>query len=426
MPVHDLLDRIYCEGDVLNRYHAAYPSHLQHRVAANLTRFIELALEIDSGRYPSIGRFVSRLQTLQQQEQDAPDEGSPLQAGSRVRLMTIHAAKGLEAPIVFLVDSTNTRTNATAHQAIVDWPAQAPRPLSFLLAGSKEQQDSFTQGILERHEQAETREDANLLYVAITRPKQYLFISGCQPRRGNTLGWYGLLRAPFTDDEKELPNDGLVYNSGTQPTQASRVPVSKDRNSAPQLLSEQLSVSTPASNIAPSRIVADPDAPVITQATDPDARTRGIAIHRMLQLLSEQATDIRQRVAAELGLPSEDRDLQTWQDTANEVFQSAAFAHLFDPALFISAHNEVPLHYKTNGQDVYGIIDRLVITEDCIWLVDYKTHQTANTAELEALSEHYRAQLEYYQTGIQHLWPRLPINAGLLFTHTLTWKPLAI
>ncbi|MEE8380046.1 MAG: UvrD-helicase domain-containing protein, partial [Gammaproteobacteria bacterium] len=99
IPVHDLLDHIYCEGDVMNRYHAAYPPHLQHRVAANLTRFIELALEIDSGRYPTIGRFVSRLKLLRQQEQDAPDEGTPLQSDSRVRIMTIHASKGLESPV---------------------------------------------------------------------------------------------------------------------------------------------------------------------------------------------------------------------------------------------------------------------------------------------------------------------------------------
>ncbi|HFE31808.1 MAG TPA: DNA helicase UvrD, partial [Gammaproteobacteria bacterium] len=140
LPVHDLLDRIFCEGDVLKRYHAAYPAHLQTRVAANLTRFLELALEIDSGRYPSIGRFVARLQGLRQQEQDAPDEGSPLQAGARVRLMTIHAAKGLEAPVVFLADSATTRSDKTAHTAVVDWPAEAPRPAHFLLATHKDRQ----------------------------------------------------------------------------------------------------------------------------------------------------------------------------------------------------------------------------------------------------------------------------------------------
>ncbi len=425
LPVHDLLDRIYCEGDVLNRYHSAYPTHLQHRVAANLTRFIELALEIDSGRYPSIGRFVSRLHTLQQQEQDAPDEGSPLQAGSRVRLMTIHAAKGLEAPVVFLVDSTNVRNSSMAHQAIVDWPAQAPRPVSFLLAGTKEQQDAFTQNILDRHAKAETREDANLLYVAITRPKQFLFISGCQPQRGSELGWYGFLQAPFIETAEELSATGWTFTSGQPATHTAKITTVPEISTVTPDKIQPLVLEKPRSNIAPSNVSATPAAPLISPMDDPDARTRGIAIHRMLQLLNEQATDIPQRVATELDLPADD-DLTAWFNSANTVFQSATFSHLFDPAQFISAHNEVPLHYTNEGQSVYGIIDRLVISKKCIWLVDYKTHHIENATELDVLAERYQSQLNYYRIGIQRLWPTLPIEAGLLFTDMLAWKPLPL
>ncbi|MDH3947491.1 MAG: UvrD-helicase domain-containing protein, partial [Gammaproteobacteria bacterium] len=94
IPVHDLLDRIYSEGQVLTRFSAAFPPHLQARVSANLTRLLELALEMDSGRYPSLMRFIHWLNELRQQQHDAPDE--PVSSGEmdRVRLMTIHAAKG--------------------------------------------------------------------------------------------------------------------------------------------------------------------------------------------------------------------------------------------------------------------------------------------------------------------------------------------
>ncbi len=425
LPVHDLLDRIYCDGDVFNRYHAVYPPHLQHRVAANLTRFIELALEIDSGRYPSIGRFVSRLHTLQQQEQDAPDEGSPLQAGSRVRLMTIHAAKGLEAAVVFLVDSTNVRNSSVAHQAIVDWPSQEPRPVSFLLTGNKEQQDSFTQNILDRHTKAETREDANLLYVAITRAKQFLFISGCQPRRGNASGWYTLLQAPFIETTDDLTTTGLIFSSGKPMAHTTPVTATPDITTISYNKIQPLILENPKRDIAPSNILTHTAALLTSAITESDARIRGIAIHRMLQLLSEQATNIPQRVATELNLPTGDNHVTTWFDNASAVFQSATFSHLFDPAQFSNAYNEVPLNYRKKGQNVYGIIDRLVINKECIWLVDYKTHHTHDVAELDALAEYYQPQLDYYRIGIQRLWPTLPIKAGLLFTDTLTWKPLA-
>ena len=63
-PVHDLLDRIYHEGQVLARYHAACPPVIAGQVRANLDRFLELALELDGGRYPSLPRFVAELARL--------------------------------------------------------------------------------------------------------------------------------------------------------------------------------------------------------------------------------------------------------------------------------------------------------------------------------------------------------------------------
>ncbi len=462
-PVHDLLDRIFCEGDVLKRYHAAYPEHLRHRVEANLTRFIELALEIDSGRYPTIGHFVARLRALREKQQDAPDEGTPMQAGTRVRLMTIHASKGLEASVVFVADTSNAVSRNRAYEAMVDWPTDAPRPHCFLLTGKKEQRDPFTTAIQEQHAQAEAREDANLLYVAVTRAKQWLFISGCRPTRGNELGWYGLMQTAFapkdeTPDATQSTNKqeqtadtsrpqgatlGIVLTSGTphivakQPVQTTTnietavtvtetVTETTAKTTAPQLtLNLEPTSATDTGIIAPSRIVGFSSNPT---DTDPDGRTRGIAIHRMLQLLCQQAPNITQRVINELGLATNEDQILKWLDNAIGVFQAPAFAHLFDPKHFIDAYNEVPLHYNIDGQSVHGIIDRLVISDDCIWLVDYKTHRIGtharNSAVLDALAEHYRPQLEYYRTGIESLWPGRRIEAGLLFTDGPIWKPL--
>ena len=108
IPVHDLLDRIFHEAEVLQRYEAAFPPALKPRVHASLTRFIELALEVDNGRYPSLPRFLDQLNRLRQSDNDQPDEGTPEETDSqRVRIMTIHGAKGLEAPVIFLADTAN-------------------------------------------------------------------------------------------------------------------------------------------------------------------------------------------------------------------------------------------------------------------------------------------------------------------------------
>ena len=429
MPVHDLLDRIFDEGDVVNRYRTAYPEHLRHRVEANLTRFIELALEIDSGRYPSIGRFVTRLRELREKSQDAPDEGIPTQSGARVRIMTIHASKGLEASVVFVADTTSTSAGNRAYRALVDWPTDAPRPNCFLLTGKKQQYDTFTGAVLERHAEAEAREDANLLYVALTRARQLLYVSGCHPTRGESLGWYGLMQQAYrceTDTEQDTASLDLVAASGEQPDRrATTEPDVASPAPPPAGLDRPLpglGGETRNGIIAPSRLVA---AAAGARHTDPDGRTRGIAIHRMLQLLCEQARGIPQRVAVELGFAMDDARLPGWFQIACRVFGDSSLSHLFDPANYLSAYNEVALNHRTDdGQTVYGIIDRLVVAEDVIWLVDYKTHRTNDAPELAELAEHYRAQMESYRAGVTRLWPGRTVRAGLLFTEGPTWVAL--
>jgi ATP-dependent helicase/nuclease subunit A len=416
-PVHDLLDRVFCEGDVLRRYQNAYPAHLRHRVAANLNRFLELALEIDSGRYPSVGHFIARLQSLRQRAQEAPDEGTPTQATDRVRIMTIHASKGLEAPVVFVADSANTTGAAKANQAVLDWPAGESRPTCFLLAGKKEQQAPFTRRLLEHQAMAAAREDANLLYVAVTRARQLLFISGCRPSRGTDLGWYGLI----ADQYPEAAASPLLHESGNRP------PPPAATTTAPATAAVEPSLCQPLSLPVQREVFIAPSRHIVTgagefqPATEEDARTRGIAIHRLLQLLCEGATDVKRRVAAELGLAVGDGELGEWVEEAQRVFGEPRFSHLFDAAHYSAAYNEVPLHYRDGRQWVYGIVDRVVVSGDTVWLVDYKTHAVPDQQTALALAERYRPQLAYYARGAQRLWPQQQIRSGLLFTAGRQW-----
>ncbi len=441
IPVHDLLDHVYCEGDVMNRYHSAYPPHLQHRVAANLTRFIELALEVDSGRYPTIGRFVARLKLLRQQEQDAPDEGTSIQSDSRVRIMTIHASKGLEAPVIFIADATNSGHDKNANQAIVDWPTQSDRPECFLLAGKKETQDSFTTSILDRNAQAEAREDANLLYVAVTRAKQLLFISGCRPKKGNNLGWYGLIM----DQHPETSADNsIIFESGNYPKSglgASTTEISSiDIN---PLLNKTLPRQPREIIIAPSYQTESVKQPSIdkqqkeSEFSQDDAQTRGVFIHRCLQILCEQENKgknseiLLKRVCSELGInnrgktdePHLNNELTEWLNESQTVFSHPEFAHLFDATQYLSAYNEAPVQYRqgkgTNGAMVYGIVDRIIVTENEVFVIDYKTHRLTASDQTSELIEHYSPQIDLYCQGASLLWPDKNVRGFLLLTHNL-------
>jgi ATP-dependent helicase/nuclease subunit A len=422
VPIHDLLDRIYHEGNVLARYQAAYPPHLHARSESNLTRFLELALAIDSGRYPSLGRFLGRLGEMRENSDEAPDEAPAGGNGERVRLMTIHAAKGLEAPVVFVADTARGVSRDRPFRALVDWPAEAPRPEAFLLVGKKGQQESFTRESLAHEQLEEQREDANLLYVALTRARQHLYLSGCAPARGEGLGWYGAAREAL-DPLHERPLDApCQLQSGTPPPLDTTTATTQGHGTTPavpETLSRPITLTPASHEIAPSyhygeTINATP------ASGDEDGRVRGIAIHRLLELMSEGdgATQqaITERVTLELGMVNGERELQQWSDEAWQLLAEPALQGVLRP-VGMEALNEVAIIYPQQGCTVHGVIDRLLLGNDEIWVIDYKTHRQATRENLATLATPYQQQLRYYAEGVARLWPGRRVRTFLLFTH---------
>ena len=285
LPVHDLLDIVYSEANVLARYAAAFPPHLSQRVTANLTRFLELALEMDSGRYPSLSRFSSWLSELRQRENEAPDEPVTVtsETEQRVRILSVHAAKGLEAPIIFLVDSARNSANNNAYSTLVDWPAEKNKPDYFLLTTAKKDLDKFSEDCIKAQDFFEQRETANLLYVAVTRAKQMLFISGSEPK-SKDHGWYEKICMAYGFTSTENEDAVIVEEKGKEKTiendAKTKIETSK---TIPKELSLPLNMNFNKSDISPS----SQDDFTIDHADSSEKNTlRGIIMHQMLNAFS--------------------------------------------------------------------------------------------------------------------------------------------
>lgn len=415
VPVHDLLDRIYCEGDVVARYEAAFPDHLQGRVRANLTQFIELALEVDSGRYPSLSRFLAVLQALQEQGREGPDEGPPPGVDA-VRLMTIHAAKGLEAPVVFLVDAAASKHDTRAFHTLVAWPVEADRPLHFFLTGKRSDMDALSRALYQEESRAQQREEANLLYVAVTRAKQMLIVSGCEPGRRHGQSWYDMIAAQIAPDGI---TDTWIHESGQRPAAASTPPLPPPSDIRPDpRLSRPLPRDLDAREVTPSQASVPGDEVFDAgELSGPDARRRGTAIHRMLELLAGGRTDgVLAMVANEMGIGVDDEQLSRWWDEALGVYESPRLTHLFSPRQYITAYNEVPVQYYHANRHIHGIVDRLVVFNDEVVLIDYKTHAHATPSNLPEIAGAYTETMDLYRRGVQGLWPGKKVRAQLLFT----------
>ena len=420
VPIHDLLERVFHEANLLARYEAAFPATQSARVRANLTRFVELALEVDAGRYPTLPRFLERVRQLRKLDREGPNQATPTaEGGARVHLLTIHAAKGLESPVVFLADSTNPGNSPPGHQPLVRWPAETDRPSDFMLLGNTRQRDAVSKQLHELERQEEHREAANLLYVALTRAKHMLIVSGCTATsRSRSRSWYAQIATAVCG--QEAPQEPWIDEFLQAPERPAAEPLQSpsDADVDPRLR-QPIPTRGLWSEIAPSRAAPQAD----MESDDALGRLRGVAIHRMLQLATEargyQASRnaVTQRVAAEMQWAHSDRTLQSWWQEVERLRADPKLAWLFEPQAPAKAYNEVPIEYLDRGRTVYGIIDRLVATDAGVWLVDYKTHRVRCATQLHDLCDRYRVQLALYREGVQRIWPDRPVQTCLLFTH---------
>ena len=441
LPVHDLLDRIYCEGNVVARFLSAAVPHLKPRVEANLNRLLEVALEIDSGRYPSLSHFLGHLENLSDDDDKTPSQPA-WNREPRVRVMTIHAAKGLESPVVFLADAARGGGyRDRGMQPLIDWPVNEARPRYFHLGGNSRNIDDVSLLLKRQQQWSARREEANLLYVALTRARQMLFVSGCEPGKGSR-GWFGFiekrlrqaihsgaaasaglrLESPTANADETASNFFARLEFGAPP----RLDPEQEKHVAGFVIDPMLTNPIPGTGVSgmvhPSRTVMETDDPPIENAGSPesgsDVLRRGVVMHRMLERLagSQARNAAEDALRRELGDRLEAGEFDSWWREACRLVDQDPFRDYFDPARYYEARNEMPILYRDGTQDVYGVIDRLIIRENEIVLIDYKTHARATTENMEQLAEGFREQMQMYAEGVRRLWPEKKLRTLLFFT----------
>lgn len=387
LPVHDLLDRIYFEGDAQVCYAAAVPQVMRATVLANLQAFLEIALNVDAGRYPSLPGFLRELADLRRAaDNESPDEGKVAQAGNAIRIYTVHEAKGLEAPIVWLLDTNAKPPADRGYDVLVDWPTDATTPAHFSLYGDKASRGQVREHYFAQEAALAQREDLNLLYVAMTRAKQALLVSG----NGALLEgqWYQRIK-DVTDAAVENPLASEVAGPGSTESRNLH-PASRILN--PESVDARLCDAWPVGTRKP----------VMS-----DAQRSGVWLHGLLQYLATPDAafqeDLQHELRIKLNIPVGQMP-ELWQQ-AQAVLNSPELARFFDAQYYLAASNELS-YVNAIGQ--LRRIDRLVEFENEVWVLDYKTG--ANT-DLQV----HTAQLEEYRTAMQGIHPHKTLRCGLVF-----------
>jgi len=458
LPVHDCLDKIFSEGNIVNRYIAANRPENKHKVAANCQRFLELSLDTDSGRYPSITRFLQKLNHLKTHSQSPPEEPLSQSNESRVTLMTIHGSKGLESPIIFLADCNNSASNKNAYSTLVRWPADKDRPTNFQLQLSKHDTDKLTEKLQQEKLKEQNREELNLLYVALTRAREQLYISGINTGRHKDNSWYQIINSglhSITEAEtaaggincrvhRHLSYEKAEFSQLDKLHDSDCSSTDRDLTADPGLLTPIKQLPSSRKMIAPSmqsdsgKYKDQYDIPAATERSETDNKLliwRGTVIHQVLETFcnardnadERSLLELKKQLSAQLTTQRSPfkKHLETCINEAVNTVNNTDFNDIFNPEQGASCYNEMPLMYlqKQPGNDeqaVYGIIDRVIKTDESIFIIDYKTHQLCKDENLQDIAIQFTEQLGYYRQGIQRLWPEYKhdaIKAGILFTH---------
>ena len=328
------------------------------------------------------------------------------QESQGVRVMTVHGAKGLQAPIVFLADTTHVPQNARKNILCTDdacfWPGKA------------ENQNIFYSQYKGLENQRIDNERFRLLYVAMTRAEDELYITGCKKTKFPEKQWYTWIESALSNCSITMPDGKLVLS--TLPITATGKPSAISTNIAlPEFAQTDAIQENTLSTFDDNEINNN----VLVTSTQKFAIERGIIIHRLLEFLPEVTKEKRESVIRNIitkYLPDEN---------GNNIIQKINNILYHNDFKYIFCKNSVAevMISATSGNDIISRqIDRLVITENEVIIIDYKTHHTPPT--LSAVPAHYLKQMATYRMLLQQLYPDKPVRCALLWTSTLTLMPL--
>lgn len=367
------------------------------------------------------------------------------QARGEVRIMTTHAAKGLEAPIVFLVDSGSALFHDSHLPRLVPFrPRSGGQATGYLWRASADTANAVTRTIgLELRQKAE-EEYRRLLYVGMTRAEDRLILCGYHGKREpSEMTWHAIvsraLKASHHCQEVEDPATGETFHryrvSGAAIVEPAAVPAeaapAAPAAPMPEALRRKLAPAPALPRpLAPSGVGAAIDPPVGeagptgSPVLDPQALTqpsllRGTAVHRLLQRLPDIAPERRMEVAlaylrgAGAGMDAAQAE-RTWAEV-QAILEAPAYEGLFLPGSRAEVSVMGQLEIGGRQRAVSGKIDRLLVAPDRILLVDYKTNRPAPAALADVPPLHV-AQLALYRELLKPVYPDHSVEAALLYT----------
>jgi ATP-dependent helicase/nuclease subunit A len=449
LSVHDFYARVLGSHGGRRQFLA----RLGTEVSDILDEFLTFTLDHESSGLPGLQSFVSTLELEAPEVKREQDKGR-----NEVRIMTVHASKGLEAPIVFLVDGGSkafTHTHLPKLRLIESRSGEPPMPVWVPVSDLA---NSLTQNDAARIQTLAEEEYRRLLYVAMTRAADRLVVCGYRGVRENSDTWHMMISTALHEDHPYVEAATFSGPDGEWQGTRWRVPRversferldhSQERKSEEALpdgllrpLPPQAELPRPLSPSGAGTIIDEDEggllvtSPLFSERERSDrSLEKGRLIHRMLQALPDIPLDERPDAASRYA----ERAARFWPEAERLRLVDSVLKLLdeedLQPVLGEQARPEVSIMGTLTLDDrryaVSGRIDRLAVLSDRVVILDYKTNRVPPATE-EAIPFAHKAQLAIYREILAPLYPGKHIDCMLVYTenaslYTLSEKALGL
>ncbi|WP_380878839.1 double-strand break repair helicase AddA [Sphingomonas sp. DBB INV C78] len=383
-----------------------------------IEELLNAALQFESDSTPSLQRFID---WFDRGDVDIKrDPSAPLDA---VRVMTVHGSKGLQAPVVVLADATGDPSASPVRG--LDWTIEEGvsvpvfRPRKAELAGGGLVDD------IERARRRDLEEHWRLLYVAATRAEERLVIGGALGPKARGVppeaSWYRAIRGAMdalgaAAEPDDHWGEAHHHRGGTARGASARQPRAAIPFAEPNWLRVAAPVEArPPRPLAPSSLGVDAVADPPPTPAMLEAARRGTLLHALFERLPAVAPDRREATALawlEHSAGVADAAVRTaLAADACAIIADPVFADLFGP----QALAEAPIAAVVEGAVVAGTVDRLLVTDTAVRIVDFKTGRRV-PAGLGQVPDHHLRQMAAYAAALAVIFPGRSVDAALLYT----------
>jgi ATP-dependent helicase/nuclease subunit A len=390
---------------------------LGEEVQDPLDELLALALRFERENAPSLQAFLHWMES-----RDTLVKRDMEQGKDEVSILTVHGAKGLQAPIVFLPDTTRAQRNdlmPLLWNENEDW---------FVWAPSKDEEDTTCYNLRNQQKVKQEEENRRLMYVAMTRAEDELYVCGYSSKHMPEQCWYNLIKSGLSQvavpSEKSVRdkkwNMLLFENPQTKKLknmETVHIPIKET-----QPLPEYFSKEPPPEPILPKPLspsqLGGNESNLLSPSQDAQRILRGTLIHKLLQYVPDIAPVNREaKIAAYLEMHSPDTELRS---TILKEILSLLEHRIMQPFLTPGGICEAPISGIVKHQDgtpvvVSGQIDRLVVGDKDVWVLDYKTGRKVPKS-IADIPDAYIVQMQLYRDLLRQIYPNKAVRSALLWT----------